>query len=35
PIEVFLILMATYLIINLFITLGMNTLNQTVQFKER
>lgn len=35
PIEVFLILMATYLTINLFITLGMNTLNQTVQFKER
>lgn len=35
PIEVFLILMATYLIINLIITLGMNTLNQSVQFKER
>jgi general L-amino acid transport system permease protein len=35
PIEVFLILMATYLTINLMITLGMNTLNQTVQFKER
>ncbi|MEM7648972.1 MAG: ABC transporter permease subunit [Cyanobacteria bacterium P01_A01_bin.70] len=35
PIEVFLILMATYLIINLLITLGMNTLNQSVQFKER
>jgi len=35
PIEVFLILMATYLIINLMITLGMNTLNRTVQFKER
>ena len=35
PIEVFLILMATYLTINLLITLGMNTLNQTVQFKER
>lgn len=35
PIEVFLILMATYLIINLLITLGMNTLNNTVQFKER
>lgn len=35
PIEVFVILMATYLIINLIITLGMNTLNQTVQFKER
>lgn len=35
PIEVFVILMATYLIINLLITLGMNTLNQTVQFKER
>ncbi|MDB9524466.1 ABC transporter permease subunit [Oscillatoria sp. CS-180] len=35
PIEVFLVLMATYLTINLIITLGMNTLNQTVQFKER
>lgn len=35
PIEVFVILMATYLIINLLITLGMNTLNQSVQFKER
>ncbi|MEM1309409.1 MAG: ABC transporter permease subunit [Cyanobacteria bacterium P01_C01_bin.70] len=35
PIEVFLVLMATYLIINLLITIGMNTLNQTVQFKER
>ncbi|MGF1458603.1 MAG: amino acid ABC transporter permease [Leptolyngbyaceae cyanobacterium] len=35
PIEVFLVLMATYLIINLIITLGMNTLNQAVQFKER
>lgn len=35
PIEVFLVLMATYLIINLLITLGMNTLNQSVQFKER
>jgi len=35
PIEVFLILMATYLIINLIISLGMNTLNQAVQFKER
>ena len=35
PIEVFLVLMATYLIINLFISLGMNQLNQSVQFKER
>ena len=35
PIEVFLILMATYLTINLIITLGMNTLNNSVQFKER
>ncbi len=35
PIEVFLILMATYLLMNLVITIGMNTLNQTVQFKER
>lgn len=35
PIEVFLVLMATYLIINLFISLGMNRLNQAVQFKER
>jgi general L-amino acid transport system permease protein len=35
PIEVFLILMATYLLMNLLITVGMNTLNQTVQFKER
>jgi general L-amino acid transport system permease protein len=35
PIEVFLILMATYLIINLIISLGMNQLNQAVQFKER
>lgn len=35
PIEVFLVLMATYLIINLIITLGMNTLNNSVQFKER
>ena len=35
PIEVFLVLMATYLIINLFISLGMNQLNQAVQFKER
>jgi general L-amino acid transport system permease protein len=35
PIEVFLVLMATYLTINLIITLGMNTLNKSVQFKER
>ena len=35
PVEVFLVLMATYLIINLFISLGMNQLNQSVQFKER
>lgn len=35
PIEVFLILMATYLVINLLITLGMNTLNNAVQLKER
>ena len=35
PIEVFIILMATYLIINLLITLVMNTLNNTVQLKER
>ncbi|MDJ0701973.1 MAG: ABC transporter permease subunit [Leptolyngbyaceae cyanobacterium MO_188.B28] len=35
PVEVFLILMATYLTINLLISLGMNQLNQAVQFKER
>ncbi|NJL87701.1 MAG: ABC transporter permease subunit [Leptolyngbyaceae cyanobacterium SM1_1_3] len=35
PIEVFIILMATYLVINLIISLGMNQLNQAVQFKER
>lgn len=35
PVEVFLILMATYLVINLLISLGMNQLNQAVQFKER
>ncbi|HEY9889591.1 MAG TPA: ABC transporter permease subunit [Candidatus Obscuribacterales bacterium] len=35
PIEVFILLMATYLIINLIITLGMNGLNNAVQFKER
>ena len=35
PVEVFLILMATYLTINLLISLGMNRLNQAVQFKER
>lgn len=35
PVEVFILLMATYLIINLLISLGMNQLNQAVQFKER
>ena len=35
PVEVFLVLMATYLVINLLISLGMNQLNQAVQFKER
>ncbi len=35
PVEVFLILMATYLVICLVITLVMNQLNRTVQFKER
>ena len=35
PVEVFIVLMATYLIINLLISLGMNQLNQAVQFKER
>lgn len=35
PVEVFVVLMATYLIICLFITLVMNQLNRAVQFKER
>lgn len=35
PVEVFLVMMATYLIICLLITLVMNQLNRTVQFKER
>jgi general L-amino acid transport system permease protein len=35
PVEVFVILMATYLLICLFITLVMNQLNRAVQFKER
>jgi general L-amino acid transport system permease protein len=35
PVEVFLIMMATYLILCLLITLVMNQLNRTVQFKER
>jgi general L-amino acid transport system permease protein len=35
PVEVFLVLMATYLILCLIITLGMNQLNRAVQFKER
>jgi general L-amino acid transport system permease protein len=35
PVEVFLILMATYLLICLGITLVMNQLNRAVQFKER
>ena len=35
PVEVFLVLMGTYLVINLIISLGMNQLNQAVQFKER
>lgn len=35
PVEVFVVLMATYLVINLLITVGMNLLNQSVQFKER
>ncbi|MFE4107603.1 amino acid ABC transporter permease [Almyronema epifaneia] len=35
PVEVFLVLMATYLVINLIISLAMNQLNQAVQFKER
>ena len=35
PVEVFLVMMATYLILCLLITLVMNQLNRTVQFKER
>ncbi|MGB3790136.1 MAG: ABC transporter permease subunit [Phormidesmis sp.] len=35
PIEVFLMMMATYLTLNLLISLNMNQLNQAVQFKER
>ena len=35
PIEVFLIMMATYLIINILISVNMNLLNSAVQFKER
>lgn len=35
PVEVFIILMSTYLLINLLISLVMNGLNRTVQFKER
>ena len=35
PVEVFIILMSTYLIINLLISLAMNGLNRSVQFKER
>ncbi|MEO1127313.1 MAG: ABC transporter permease subunit [Cyanobacteria bacterium J06635_15] len=35
PVEVFLVLMATYLVINLLISLVMNQVNQAVQFKER
>jgi general L-amino acid transport system permease protein len=35
PVEVFLILMATYLVLCLIITLIMNQLNRAVQFKER
>lgn len=35
PVEVFVVLMATYLILCLLITLVMNQLNRTVQFKER
>jgi general L-amino acid transport system permease protein len=35
PVEVFLVLIATYLVICLLITLVMNQLNRTVQFKER
>jgi general L-amino acid transport system permease protein len=35
PIEVFLVMMATYLTINLLISINMNQLNNAVQFKER
>ncbi|MEM8543981.1 MAG: ABC transporter permease subunit [Cyanobacteria bacterium P01_H01_bin.119] len=35
PVEVFLVLMGTYLVINLIISLTMNQVNQAVQFKER
>ena len=35
PIEVFLVMMATYLTLNLLISLNMNQLNNAVQFKER
>lgn len=35
PIEVFLMMMATYLTLNLLISLNMNQLNRAVQFKER
>lgn len=35
PIEVFLVMMATYLSLNLLISLNMNQLNNAVQFKER
>ena len=35
PVEVFLLMMATYLIINLLISFNMNQLNSAVQFKER
>jgi general L-amino acid transport system permease protein len=35
PIEVFLMMMATYLSLNLLISLNMNQLNKAVQFKER
>jgi general L-amino acid transport system permease protein len=35
PVEVFLVMMATYLIINLLISINMNQLNDAVQFKER
>ena len=35
PIEVFILLMAAFLVINLLISTGMNTLNRAVQFKER
>jgi general L-amino acid transport system permease protein len=35
PIEVFIVMMATYLTINLLISINMNQLNNAVQFKER